>query len=200
MQLPIIDFSGDTLVEELVKPTEIKTILEGVTKEAIEKAAQNATSFASKVTEREPEAEKATEAAKDFTDDEYRDAAENIIMLVDGLSQMALPFIHMRVEFTESERSEIKKNLNAFKKAYRKDIDIPFPENEALQAIYERWCDTRKIIDEIELDEKEMEMLTNPFAKVLKKYKKAPGPESVLIAAVLAVYSQRLTPLTTSFM
>lgn len=195
MEFPVeipIDLSNDELGKDMLTPTEVKNLGVSVDDSVIEAEAENKIEFKPAPAEVEPQAE-VVEPAIPVN---YRDSAEMVIGSIDSINRLVFPWAYLRTEFSRSERDLLKKNVRKFKMIRgRRDSVIYENMEDQLKDLYDRWVEVVQIIDEIPFTEEEQNMLVTPLEAVLRKYAKAPGPESALILAIGAIYTRRVTPL-----
>ncbi len=195
MEFPIevpIDLSNDELGKDMLTPTEVKQKGVVIDETAIEAEAENKIEFKPAAPVIEPPVEK----EDPIIPVNYRESAELAIGSIDSLNRLVFPWAYLRTEFSRSERDLLKKNVRKFKMIRgRRDSVIYENMEDQLKDLYDRWIEVVQIIDEIPFSEEEQNMLVTPLEAVLRKYAKAPGPESALILAVGAIYTKRVTPL-----
>lgn len=123
-----------------------------------------------------------------LSESEYEEQAEMSIALFDGLQVITLPWLYQKSMFTRKELLQIKK-LKEKKK---------FPEVELTEEdlkLEEKYHTYKELADAVPLNEKEIEMIKGPLAKVFSKYNIQIGPEFILLSALSYISIPRYLPL-----
>lgn len=123
----------------------------------------------------------------------YSDQALQLIMFVDSLQVMALPWLYQKGCFSKKEYmrlAELKEKI----KSHKGDPADIFDLDGDLR-IYNKYVDYQKLVKDIPFEPAEIDLLRNPLAAVMEKYKFQMGPEALLLTAVATVMGPRLLPL-----
>jgi len=121
-----------------------------------------------------------------------KEQAKLIIAFADGFQQLALPVAYQRSFFSKEDLEALK----ALKGRMEKQRDAP----ETVltiedQELYSKYRECQDTIDKLPFTEKEVNLMVDPTAEMMRKYNFKPGPEALFIGALFTVMGPRLAPL-----
>lgn len=135
----------------------------------------------------EPEPEPPTDPP---TPIDYKEQAKLMVAFLDGFQTLALPVAYQKAYFSNEEIERLKD----LKKRMEQTPGAALLDSED-QEIYQKYVDCDQLTRNLPFTEKEVDILVNPLAAVMEKYRFTPGPETLLMGALFTVMAPRLAPL-----